>query len=191
MKDRWYLAGGTALSLQVGHRESVDLDFFTHEKSFDERKIIEQFDDAGAWQVTSVDRGTVYGEFLGAKLSLIVYPTFTPVEPMWTVGCVSIISPPDIAAMKVVAISQRGRKRDFFDLYWLSKNELPLNDSIQRAKEQYSVKQNINHILKSLVYFVDAEDDPNPELHFQATWLNVKDFFEEEISRIAGKIIGV
>ncbi|MBI2475834.1 MAG: nucleotidyl transferase AbiEii/AbiGii toxin family protein [Candidatus Taylorbacteria bacterium] len=187
----WYLAGGTALALQAGHRQSVDLDFFTPEKSFDEKKIVEQLSTTGKWETDSLDRGTVYGRLLGAKMSLIAYPFFDPAESVLKIGSVSILTPPDIAAMKIAAISQRGKKRDFVDLYWISKNIQPLKESIRRAERHYRVKQNPNHILKSLVYFVDAEDDPMPTLFFNASWGNIKKFFQEETKKIARELLGL
>ena len=187
----WYLAGGTALALQVGHRQSVDLDFFTSKKTFEERKIEEQFADAGKWTTTSLSLGTLYGEFLGAKISFISYPFFRAADPLIQVGSVLLLSPSDIAVMKITAVSQRGRKRDFFDLYWLSLHILPLEKSLERVKHQYAVDQNFNHILKSLVYFEDAEDDPEPDIFFKATWWEVKSFFTKEVSFIAEKMIGL
>ena len=127
---------------------------------------------------------------MSAKASFISYPSFSPADELIEVGSVSILTPSDIAAMKIIAVSQRGRKRDFFDLYWLSINVLPLGKSVDRAQRQYSVRQNINHILKSLVYFDDAEDDPDPDTNFKVSWKQVKDFFAKEVRAIADKIIG-
>src|SRR3989344_256985 len=187
----WYLAGGTALALQVGHRRSVDLDFFTVEKSFDEKKIEEALSISGIWKTTSLDRGTLYGEFGKAKMSLIAYPFVTFSQPSLKIGTVSIVKPEDIAAMKIVAICQRGKKRDFFDLYWISLHIQNLEKSIEAAQNQYSVKQNPTHILKSLVYFADAEDDPAPEIYFKASWKEVKSFFMEQIPRITKNLVGL
>lgn len=188
-RDAWYLAGGTALALQAGHRRSVDLDFFTKEKFFNEKKIEESMSEHGEWVTSSISDGTLYGEFLGAKISFIAYPFFTPAEPMRKQGAVSILAPIDIAVMKIIAISQRGRKRDFFDLYWICQNINPLDGIISRVPKQYSVSQNTIHILKSLVYFEDAESDPNPEIYFDASWNKVKNFFIKEIPIIADKVI--
>ena len=187
----WYLAGGTALVLQAGHRKSVDLDFFTPLKSFDEKKAEETLSTVSNWRTTSIDRATVYGEFDGAKMSLISYPFFQIAKPFLKIKNVSVVTPPDIAAMKITAISQRGKKRDFFDLYWLSINTQPLFESIESAQNQYNVKQNINHILKSLVYFEDANDDPEPEIFFDANWEKVKSFFNKEIPIITKKLLGL
>lgn len=187
----WYLAGGTALALQVGHRQSVDLDFFTPEKTFDEKKIEEQLSATGAWETDSLDHGTIYGRLFGAKMSLIAYPFFDHLEPLLKVSNVSILTPPDIAAMKIAAISQRGKKRDFVDLYWISRNIQPLKESMHRAERSYRIRQNPNHILKSLVYFVDAEDDPMPKIFLNVSWSDVKKFFQEETKKVAQELLGL
>ena len=79
---------------------------------------------------------------------------------------------------------------DFFDLYWCAKNIEPLEEIIKRLKVQYpSVAHDYHHILKSLVYFEDAESDPEPEIYFPADWKKVKKFFIKEIPLIATKIM--
>ena len=124
-------------------------------------------------------------------MSLIAYPFLqVPKNPI-KVGAVSVATPEHIAVMKITAVSQRGKKRDFVDLYWISKNIQPLEQSIQSVLELYSIKQNENHILKSLVFFEDAESDPMPVLHFEVKWEDVKKFFQTEVPRIAKKIIGI
>ena len=105
------------------------------------------------------------------------------------IGTVSLVKPEDIAAMKIVAISQRGKKRDFFDLYWISHNIQNLTKSIESAQDQYQVKQNLTHVLKSLVYFEDAEDDPMPDIYFKATWKEVKSFFIDQIPKITRDLV--
>lgn len=185
----WYLAGGTALALQVGHRMSVDLDFFTTEKTFNEKEAGEIFSTLGTWKTTSVSRGTIFGELDGAKVSLIAYPFVTFSKPFLKIGTVSLVKPEDIAAMKIVAICQRGKKRDFFDLYWISLHVQDLMKSIESAQLQYSVKQNPSHILKSLVYFEDAEDDPVPDIYFKTSWKEVKEFFKKEVPIITKRLI--
>lgn len=187
--NSWYLAGGTALALQTGHRRSVDLDFFTTKKLFNEKKMEEDMSGYGEWITSSISDRTLYGEFFRAKISFIAYPFFTPAVPMRQSGTVFLLTPKDIAVMKIIAISQRGRKRDFFDLYWICQNIQPLQDSILNVHKQYSVRQNLTHILKSLVYFDDAESDPEPEIYFKASWKDVKDYFKKEVVRITKKMI--
>lgn len=189
LHDKWYLAGGTALALQAGHRKSYDLDFFTENKEFDEKKTEETLSEQGGWKTSGMDKGTVFGTFLETKMSLLAYPFFTPAEKARKFGTISLLTPADIAVMKIIAIAQRGKKRDFFDLYWICKNVAPLYESILKVDKQYSVSQNPNHILKSLIYFKDAEDDMRPEIYFKVTWEEVKKFFTKEVPQIAKKII--
>lgn len=188
----WYLAGGTALALQAGNRKSVDLDFFTMEKNFDGKKLLDNFVKNTEWQTDVEEKNTIYGKLFNAKISFIAYPFFVPKRDFIQYGSISVLSSVDIAVMKVIAVSQRGRKRDFFDLYWCAKNIESLDDLIKKLKEQYpSVAHDYNHILKSLVYFEDAESDPEPEIYFNASWEEIKAFFEKEIPRITRELIGL
>lgn len=94
--------------------------------------------------------------------------------------------------MKIIAVSQRGRKRDFFDLYWYAHHLESLDMSIKKLPVQYpSVAHDYHHLLKSLVYFDDAETDPEPEVYFAVSWAKVKAFFEKEIPRITNELIGL
>ena len=188
----WYLAGGTALALQAGHRKSVDLDFFTQAKDFNNVALLNRFSNNKNWKTTINLEGTVYGELFGAKISFIAYPFFIPKQECVKYGVVRIIQPIDVAVMKIVAISQRGRKRDFFDLYWCVKNIEPLEETMRRLKKQYpAVAHDYHHILKSLVYFSDAENDPAPEISFKASWAEVKKFFAKEVPIVAHKLLSL
>ena len=187
---KWYLAGGTALALQAGYRKSVDLDFFTTDKGFNVKTFLVKFSDYKDWKATIEENNTLYGELLGAKVSFIAYPFFVPKQEYIRYGSVNVLQMRDIAVMKIVAISQRGRKRDFFDLYWCAHNIEPLLEIIKRLPEQYpSVAHDYHHILKALVYFDDAETDPDPELNFKVSWKQVKTFFKKEIPLIMNKLV--
>jgi len=190
----WYLAGGTALALQVGYRQSVDLDFFTESKSgkIDNTKILEYLKSSGEWFTDVDSEGTIYGELQKAKISFIAYPFFSPAQPFVRYGTINILNKEDIAVMKVVAISQRGRKRDFFDLYYCANNILPLEEIMIRLKIQYpSVAHDYYHILKSLIYFADAESDPEPNLLIDLDWKTVKKYFEKEIPALTKKLLRI
>lgn len=190
--DVWYLAGGTALALSAGHRISVDLDFFTRGRDIDTTELINNVSRAGSWKTTMERKNTLYGELHGAKVSFIAYPFFIPKQKFIHYRTVSVLQPRDIGVMKIVAISQRGRKRDFFDLYWCANHIESLEQIVRRVKVQYpSVAHNYHHILKALIYFEDAESDPSPEITFQASWSGVKKFFRKEIPRITADLIGL
>lgn len=187
--EGWYLAGGTALALAVGHRSSVDLDFFTQKKTFNPTDVINHFESPD-WQTDVQEQSTLYGRLLGAKISFIAYPFFKPLLSPNQFGSVPVLKPQDIATMKIVAISQRGRKRDFVDLYWYVHHREPLVEVIKRLPMQYpSVAHDYHHILKSLTYFVDAEDDVMPPLTFQAKWPDIKKFFLQETKRMVPQLL--
>lgn len=184
-KSKWYLAGGTALALQSGFRKSVDLDFFNTQKNIDNNDLLHNLLKNREWNTTLNKKNTIYGELFGAKISFIAYPFFVPKQECTQYGSIKILNPIDIAVMKIIAISQRGKKRDFFDLYWCINNVEPLENLFKRLPSQYPlVVHNYHHILKSLVYFEDAENDPGPDVYFKATWTEVKKFFRKEITEL-------
>jgi predicted nucleotidyltransferase component of viral defense system len=184
------LAGGTALALSTGLRKSVDLDFFTADSKFRLESVLSNFFENKDWKTIVEEPNTIFGELFKAKISFIAYPFFVPKQTMISYGSVKILQPLDIAVMKIIAISQRGRKRDFFDLYWCVKNIESLESLIKRLKVQYpSVAHDYHHILKSLVFFEDAESDPVPELNFKVSWKEVKNYFIKEIPPIMKKIM--
>lgn len=185
----WYLAGGTALALQMGHRASVDLDFFSKKKTFATADMEDNLSRIGSWQTTLRKSGTLYGKFLGAKASFIAYPFFLPSKNRLRYGNITLLRPDDIAVMKIIAVSQRGRKRDFVDLYWYGNNCGDLEATFYRMLKQYPQKHNIAHILKSLTYFDDAESDPMPNINFAASWQGIKAYFRREAPRLARKLL--
>ena len=154
----WYLAGGTALALLASHRKSVDLDFFTTQKKFDNQDILNNFLSNKDWKTDINKENTIYGSLFNVKISFIVNPSFIPKQEFIRYSLIKILQPIDIAVMKIIAISQRGRKRDFFDVYWCAKNIEPLEYTIKRLSVQYpSVAHDFHHILKSLVYFFQSQ----------------------------------
>ncbi len=187
----WYLAGGTALALHAGHRRSEDLDFFTTQKDFAPNDVLKHL--AGPdWRSERVENGTVFGSYKDAKVSFISYPFFIPKETTLRYGTIAILSPRDIAVMKIIALSQRGKKRAFVDLYWYGLNQESLIAVIRRLPSQYpSVAHNYHHILKSFLYFADAENDPMPQLHFKADWDEIKAYFRREVPKIASTLLGL
>lgn len=145
----------------------------------------------GDWITTNSDTGTLYGQFGGAKMSFIAYPFFRPSATYARCGAIRILAIDDIAAMKIIALSQRGKKRDFIDIYWYAAiNKGSLENTLLRAVAQYPEKKHsMPHFLKSLVYFEDAKNDPMPELHFKADWKTVKAYFRREVPGIAKKLL--
>ncbi len=190
-KSSWYLAGGTALTLQVGHRQSVDLDFFCPNKHVRLQSLLSRLEGTH-WRTDSVEEDTIHGRLFGARVSFIANQFFLPrATPHWY-GCVRVLDKKDIAVMKVIAISQRGHKRDFMDLYWLVRDSEPLLVVLNRLIDQYpSVAHDLHHILKSLVYFKDAEEDPDPIFLEKVSWRATKTFFQREVPTLTQQLLGL
>ena|SRR3989338_4188482 len=177
-----YLGGGTALALQMGHRVSYDLDFFTNKK-FQAQIFLKEISRFKLYRHERIKWGTILGRLGNIKFSLFYYP-----YPLLkkTVGFenINIASVADIAAMKTAAISERGTKRDFIDLYFILK-KFTLAEILNLYDRKYQkLSSNLIHIKKSLVYFVDAEDDPMPKMIIPVSCEKVKDFFQKEIKNL-------
>ncbi len=120
-KYNFYLAGGTALAVQLGHRTSQDLDFYT-KQPFDNIKLIKDFQKVFGKEVKEKirEKNTLYLKIKQTDLSFIIYP-YKLIKPSIPYSSVSLASCEDIAAMKVESILGRGKKRDFVDIYFLIK----------------------------------------------------------------------
>jgi hypothetical protein len=170
-----YLGGGTAVALYLGHRRSVDLDWFSAERVADPLALVQALRDEGAaFTTTQVARGTAHGSVSGVRVSLLEY-RYALLEPalLWPeCGCL-IASLPDLACMKLAAVAQRGSKRDFVDVYALAQQYLPLGDLISLYRRKYAV-EDAAHLLYSLAYFEDAEPERMPRMHWDVDWREVK-----------------
>jgi len=156
-KYGFYLAGGTALALQICHRTSVDFDFYTVKK-FDSRKLREEFDKRfKEVQEIYIAEDTLCLSVNDVGISFFRYP-YKVIRPLREIEGINLTSLEDIAAMKILAISQRGRRRDFIDIYFLIK-KFGLAQIIEFVKEKYPMF-NIYVGLQGLTYFKDADDDP-------------------------------
>ena len=177
-----YLAGGTALALQIGHRISYDLDFFTDQK-FKAQIFLKEMSRFKLYQHERVGWGTILGKLGNVKFSLFYYPYPLLRKPI-SFKNISIADIADISAMKIAAISERGTKRDFVDLYFILQ-KIALNEAFNFYDKKYQkLSSNSVHIKKSLVYFEDAEKDPTPKMIIPVSWGKVKTFFKKEIKNI-------
>lgn len=178
----FYLAGGTALALQYGHRLSLDLDFFAQEH-FDEEALLQRLQRLDGFALTAKAPYTLHSVVEGTKVSFLgyAYPVLFPTRPFLDVP---VADPRDIACMKVSAIAGRGAKRDFVDLYACAQR-FCLGGILELCDRKYArVRLNRTHIFKSLTYFADAEKDPMPHMLQPVNWSTVKDFFLREVPRL-------
>jgi hypothetical protein len=180
----FYLADGTAVSIYYGHRRSVDLDWFTSMNSFDPLQFAQFLRDEGLPFITeSTDRGTLYGTAENIRLSLLEYRyPLLQLPNFWEEGCCFLASLDDLACMKLAAVAQRGARRDFIDIYVLLKEYKSLPDLLALYRQKYRL-ENVTPVLMGLVYFDDAEDEPDPPL-WSVAWEQVKKSIAEQVREI-------
>jgi hypothetical protein len=159
LPDGTYMAGGTAVAIYLNHRVSVDIDLFT-EKEFYCRPIIVSIGQRYVTTITNpAEKNTLTAIVDNVRFSLFHYP-YPLLKPLVSKPecAIRLASPEDIAAMKVVAITQRGSAKDFVDLYALIKAfGLPLDYLIVQVQKKYGVSKDYGYQIKrSLVYFDDA-----------------------------------
>ena len=164
------LVCGTALALHLGHRKSVDLDMFgTFDPIVSYRKLLA---DAGH-SVEGAENGTVQSlRVNNVKVDLVNYP-YPWLDDAIEEGNIRLAGLRDIAAMKLSAVANRGRKKDFIDVARLL-DVFSLDQMLSLYKEKFSVSE-LSFPLRGLMYFDDAEEDPMPEMFdSNFTWENVK-----------------
>ncbi len=159
--SQFNLVGGTALSLQIGHRKSIDLDMFSH-TDFEAAIILQHLIDEGYQpNVRHNFKQTLIVEIEGVKVDFIrfKYPFARDIRIIEGIRMATI---QDIACMKIDAIMGRGRKKDFCDLYFLLKH-FTLND-IMTWYQQMFQHSTLFHVYKSLTWFEDANMDGELEV---------------------------
>ena len=182
LAENFYLAGGTALALQLGHRQSVDLDWFCP-VDFSKQEIKEKLAELGNFKITSEESGTVNGILDGVKISFLRYK-YKLIFPLVDFEEIKLADERDIAAMKIDAMSSRGSKKDFIDIFFLLK-KYPLEKLIGFFEKKYQgIDYNKLHILKSLVYFADADDEPMPAMIQKIDWEKIKKNIKAETNKL-------
>lgn len=181
--NKSYLAGGTALALHLGHRISVDLDFFTP-KVFDENVLSSELETLLEFKKEGVAWRTVWGEVGKTKFSIFYYK-HPLIKKTVDFEDIKVLQKEDIAAMKIHSLEDRGSKRDFFDLYFLAK-EFSLDQILDFYDQKYSsLADHLYSIIRSFDYFVDAEIDADPQMIIPVSWQEVKGFFRKQAMELA------
>jgi len=167
------LVGGTALSLKLGHRISIDLDLFSNSNIsnleilnelnliFKERFVLKTSNKVGIFCLID-----------NIKVDIIHYD-FELIYPLETIENIRMASIQDIAAMKIQAILGRGAKKDFFDLYEILK-DYSLMDIIKFHKLKYPAQKLFITIPQTLTYFDDANESEDPVSLTNISWEEVK-----------------
>jgi len=183
-----YLGGGTALALQLGHRRSHDLDFF-HDRDtsvspseFSEMQVHVLRDDDS--QKTLMLDG-IKVDFI-AEMIPLQHPLLALDPALIHIKMADIF---DIGRMKLLVVGSRGSKKDFVDLFCLTRNALPLRNLLETT---IAIARGIRYskmlFLKALIDFEAAESDADPDMLWEVTWQEVKENLTSEIMEIAKQL---
>lgn len=167
------LVGGTALALQYGHRISVDLDFFMYNTEMDLISIISEIKNAGyKIELRKQTSHILIAMIENIKVDIVNYP-YPWIDEIKCEDDVLMATDKDIAAMKLSAITNRGTKKDFIDLYFLLK-KFTLEQMFSFYKQKYDDSSTFM-VLKSLTWFEDADFEAPPRILDQLfNWENAK-----------------
>ena len=182
--EGWMLAGGTGLAFHLGHRVSHDLDFFRH-ATFDPAAFAETLSRVGPVRVLSRSAGTLHVTIGRLRVSYLAAqrPLLFPGTPY---RGLTLADPRDIAVMKVVAIGGRGSRKDFVDLFFYLRDGGSLETVLAMVHQRFEgIDYNEYHLLKSLVFFDDAESEPMPRMIRRATWAEIKRALVVEVRRLS------
>lgn len=169
--QQFTLVGGTALSLQIGHRKSVDLDLFT-QSDFLASDILQHLVAEGyAPNVRFIQKQTLIAELEEVKVDFIRFK-YPFAEQIIVKEGIRLAHIRDIACMKIDAIMGRGKKKDFCDLYYLLQY-FSLSEIMEAYSKMYP-HSTLFHVYKSLTWFEDAERDGVDVLDKKFDWEKAK-----------------
>ena len=178
--NSFVLVGETALALQMGNRDSIDLDLFST-ADFSSNDILSSLLNDYQIVVNNQLKHTLISTINQVKVDFIKFH-YPFIKPFVTIENIRMASIEDIAAMKLDAITGRGSKKDFYDLFFLLQH-YSIDDLFSFYSEKYP-HQTTFHVIRSLSYFEDAEIQPNPIVFDKnITWEIVK---QKIISTIQG-----
>ena len=171
------LVGGTSLALQIGHRISIDLDFFG-EHNLPEFKITNILSKIGETKLVHKTNSILVYSIDGIKVDIVNYP-YKWIEQAIVEEDIILAGMKDIAAMKLSAVTGRGTKKDFIDIYFLLRN-FSLPEQLELYSEKYPQGSQFM-VLKSLSYFKDADLEKTPTMLIDVSWEDIKNRISKEV----------
>lgn len=168
----FFLVGGTALALQIGHRISIDIDLFS-QNNFDADQLLMEVESKYSFQLNYQDRNTLKGSIDGVQVDLITH-NYPLVNTLLDVDGVRMASAEDIAAMKLNSISGNGtRLKDFIDVAYLS-SSISLSGMIDAFCEKYG-NRNPAMLVKALDYHMDIDfQEPIKMVDLDYSWKSIE-----------------
>jgi len=146
--------------------------------------IVDHLRTVGNLRLDQMGEGSIVGSLDGVRISFFKYP-YRLLESLTEWNGINVASIHDIALMKIVAILQRGSIKDFIDMFFIGRKFKPIDDLLPELSEKYiGVQFNTNHILRSLCYFEDADNEPMPSMMTPCDRQDVKEYFVNEVKRL-------
>jgi len=182
--EGWVLAGGTGLALQLGHRMSDDLDFF-RAGTFSPAELAVALAGLGRVVVQGRAEGTLHVTLDGFRVSFLAAGAPLLFEGAPYRG-LKLADPRDIAVMKVIAIGGRGSRKDFVDLFFYLRGGGSLEGIFELIRRRFArVDFNEYHLLRSLVFFDEAESEPMPRMIRRSEWSEIRGAIVAEVRRLS------
>ena len=189
----FYLAGGTALALQIGHRISTDLDWFsaTNQLQDHQRELIQEvLKSHGKFETVSEQVGLLFSRLKDTDTSFI-YQHNPLLEPTVEYQGIELATPIDIGLMKLAAIASRGTRRDFVDIYCM-REFISLENLFELAPKKYNDRpQFLAVAVRALAYFENAEQQPMPRMLIPAAWKDIRIYCEEASRNLTRRLSGL
>lgn len=184
MSDEFFnnfeLVGGTSLALQIGHRNSIDIDLFGNQ-SINQEIFIDKLQEFGNVEVSQNSKNILITSINSIKVDFVNYK-YPLIKEFTLIEGIRLASKEDIAAMKLNAILGRGSRKDFIDLYFLL-NYFSLKEMINFYNEKYT-DGSVFLLYKSLTYFGEADAQPLPKMHKDFNWESCKQRIIEEVIKL-------
>jgi predicted nucleotidyltransferase component of viral defense system len=190
--EHFYLAGGTALALRLGHRRSIDLDFFSATDPIDgpsRRRIRASLRGRSPEAVEDVDGNLLLRVGDALHLAFLSYGHPLIDEPEVLEG-VRLASMRDVGLMKLDAVIGRGSRKDYYDLHAIARAH-PLESLLDLASAKYPYARDFPLMaLESLLRFENADRDRQPDMLSGTSWPEVRSFFVAEARRLGESWLG-
>ncbi len=175
----FYLAGGTALALQIGHRESIDLDFFTQENF--NANIISSFTKF-PFVANTLQNNNISLIANDTKVTFLYWP-FPKLKNLVTIGNVRLLNPQDIGLLKLLALQGRHTRKDIIDLYFIDKEVITF-ESLFELFEKYYPKESFNIFGSVKELFDDSllQKQPMPKMFKEVEFELCLDYVQKKVA---------
>lgn len=175
------LVGGTSLALQIGHRNSIDIDLFGNQTIIPEI-FIDKLNEFGKVEISQNSKNILISEINDIKVDFVNYK-YQLLQDFIEIDGVRLASKQDISAMKLNAVLGRGSKKDFIDLFYLLQ-DFTLIEMIGFYNKKYT-DGSVFLLYKSLAYFTEADQQPQPIMFDKSfNWENCKQKIIDEVLKL-------